>query len=197
MTNTSRTRGQLAGTVGGLIGLAGAVVLGLIRLWNDDSPLSTEMVLGNIAFTLSFCAPYVMALLAANIRDPAYRGGFLATSGIPALLSGFTALSGVSLILLPAAMIIFASTVMSLSNVSFRRIIPSFSLGVLAIIILGLGFYALFGIEANVERCYSTATTTTCSSDAITSREALMSMGITMVGISIIGATYLVQKRKQ
>lgn len=94
-------------------------------------------------------------------------------------------------------MIIFASTVMSVSNVSFRRIISSFSIGVLAIILLGLGFFALFGIEANVEGCYNTATTSTCFSDVITSREALMSLAITLVGMSVILGTYLVQKRKQ
>lgn len=196
MQNTNHTRGQRAGTIGGLIGITGAVLLGAIRTWNEDSSLSLETMLANLAFTISLCSPYVMALLAARIRDPAYRGGLLATSGIPAILSGFTALSGVSLILLPAAMIIFASTVMSLSNVSFRRIIPSFSIGVIAVILLVFGFFALFGIETDVEKCYNTATTTTCSSDIITSREALMSLAMTTVGMTVIIVTYLAQKRK-
>ncbi|MSQ31636.1 MAG: hypothetical protein EXR59_00100 [Dehalococcoidia bacterium] len=72
----------------------------MIRLWNDDSPFSTEMVLANVAFSLSFCSPYPMALPASSMHAPGYRGGLLATSAIPALLSGFTALSGISLILI-------------------------------------------------------------------------------------------------
>lgn len=182
--------GQRAGTIGGILGLAGAVLLGMIRFLNDGAPISREMVLVNLTFTFSFCAPYLMALLVSKLTDTAYRGSLLLMLGILSLLLSFIALSGISLILLPAAVAIFIGASKSMAKARTSKLAPAL-LGMVAAFLLGSGFLALFVIEGDVERCYSTATSTTCSSDIITIREAFFSLAITSAGMAVIIFTCL------
>ena len=112
-TTGDSTTGQRAAIVAGLLGLIPALGLGVLSFINQEPPEVREELAGNIVFALVFASPYLLALVAARIRNPAKRGGLLLALGILSLAAVFSALSGVTVVLLPATVALFIAAVRS------------------------------------------------------------------------------------
>ena len=101
-------RGSGAAVVAAVMGLVPAVFLGSLRFFLIDEPRDSEQFFGNVAFGLTYVAPYLLVLMASKVRSPAARGALLAVFGLLSLAASFSGLlSLVSLVLLPATFAIW------------------------------------------------------------------------------------------
>ena len=72
------------------MGLVPAVGLGALRVLNGEAPAVAAQVAGNIAFTLVYASPYLLALIASRAGDPGVRGSLLAALGLLSLVASFS-----------------------------------------------------------------------------------------------------------
>ena len=83
-----RLHGALAQPlIGAVVGLVPAVGLGALRVLNGEAPAVAAQVAGNIAFTLVYASPYLLALIASRAGDPGVRGSLLAALGLLSLVA--------------------------------------------------------------------------------------------------------------
>ena len=75
-------RGTRAAKVGGILGIAPAVALGVLRFALSEEPETFPQLAGHIAFTLVYLAPYVLVLIAGTAPNPGVRGGLLLSLGL-------------------------------------------------------------------------------------------------------------------
>ena len=188
---------------GALWGLVFVLLLTTIRLVADDKP-EQDQPLGNLALVVVYSAPFVLALLALLLRRPVQRAALLLAAGVLVFFLGFTAFSGISLVLLPAALLLQLAAwraYMAAKGQTTWPILP-LALGVVAV-----GIAAFVVLFANDDpRCWalvrlpggeevwearpvsSTLSTNgrvremTCISDIISSAEGAASLAIWLAG---------------
>ncbi len=149
--------GRRAAIIGGLLGLIPALGLGILRVVNDEPFQFKEQLAGDVVFALILVSPFLLALVAAKISNPAARGALLLALGILSLVAVFSTLSGVTVVLLPACIALFIAAVRSLKGAGGQMVwAPLFLIpGLLGAAAIGFGFFALFGIQADEPRCWS------------------------------------------
>ena len=197
--------GVVAARIGAIAGLVPAVALGASRVILSESPEAAAQIAGNIAFTLTYAAPYLLALLASRAKNSGVRGGLLAAVGVLSLLASLLDLSLVTVVLLPATFVLWLAAAKSLA-VSTRFLataLPAAIAGLLIAGIVGLGFFALFGVQDDEPQCWavpdgseepldrvskpntgrSVIAHTFCTSDTITDVEAAMGIGAVLVAL--------------
>ena len=209
-------RGALAAEVAALIGLVPAIILGAATFFPLEEPSVSEQLAGNFVLSLTWAAPYVLALMASQVRRTGPRGAFLVVIGLLSLAASFSALvSPVTLILLPATFAIWFAAPRSLS-VSVRPFATTAFAAVAGILIaalVGLSyFYLLWLGEAepgcwvkslnadgqyvweavpdvarqNEDQGVTLSGTGTCVSDIITNAEAGVSAGLLVLALMVM-----------
>jgi len=132
------------------------MVLGSLRFLLAEGPERTEELAGSTALALVYGSPYLLVLLASKEGNPGVRGGLLAALGLLSLVASFSSMSLVSLVLLPATLVIWFAAARSLT-VSVRPLATTV-LGTLAGLLVagmvGFSFFALFGIQDDEDRCW-------------------------------------------
>ena len=211
---TDSRRGQRAAVVAGLLGLVPAASLGALRFVLGEQPVVQAQVAGSLAFSLVYMSPYLVTLAVSRAHHPAMRGALLLALGLLSMVASFSSLAGVTVVLLPATVAIFVASVKSIrvADHAVGRGAPSLLAGLVGVAVIGLSFYALFGLQADEARCWAltrgangqetwhatpnlggpnelalSATgpsirRSICTSDIITNSEAAVGMGILTVG---------------
>ena len=149
-------RGTRAALIGAVVGLVPAVGLGSLRVLNGEAPAVAAQVAGNIAFTLVYASPYLLALMASRARDPGVRGGLLAALGLLSLVASFSSMSLVTVVLLPATFVLWFAAGRSLvaSGRPMATSVPAAVVGLLLAATVGLGFFTLWGVQDDEARCW-------------------------------------------
>ena len=127
-----------------------------MRILNSEAPENAAQVAGNIAFTLVYASPYLLALIASRARDPGVRGGLLAALGLLSLVASFSTFSLVTVVLLPATFVLWFAAGRSIvaSGRPMATSVPAAVVGLLLAASVGFGFFALFGIQDPEARCW-------------------------------------------
>ena len=99
--------------VGAFLGLAPAAVLGVVRAANASDPLSAEALLADAVFTLIYLTPYLVAIYAWRTKRATARAVLLLAATIASLVETFSAISGISLVLLPATIVLLIATILA------------------------------------------------------------------------------------
>ncbi len=150
-------RGAGAAVVAAVMGLVPAVLLGSLRFILGEDPDAGEQIAGNVAFGLTYLAPYLLVLMASKVERPGARGALLAVLGVLSLAASFSAIfSGVSLALLPATLAIWFASARSLTASVHPLATTTFAAiaGILIATIVGLSYFALFGLGEPEPRCW-------------------------------------------
>ena len=150
-------RGALAAKVAALIGLVPAIFLGSLRFILSEEPEGSKELAGSVVLALTFAAPYLLALMASQVRRPEARGALLAVVGLLSLVASFSALvSPVTLVLLPATFAIWFAAARSLTaSVSpFATTAFAAVAGFLIAALVGLSFIALLWLGDPEPRCW-------------------------------------------
>ena len=193
---------------GALWGVAASMVLGGF-LFAGEEPRTGETLTGDAAQLFLYLAPFILSLLALRLEEPACRAGLWGGCGLLALIASFTSFSGVTLLLLPAGVLLLvAAGRLRASVLSTSRAI-AIGLAV-ATVLTGIGAaLALFVRED--PRCWTRtgtgawnpapvrgdfdlvlegeATEGVCKSDVATAGEAGLSAGIWVgAGLSLLAA---------
>ncbi len=94
--------------------------------------------------------------MASGARDPGVRGGLLAAIGLLSLVASFSAFSLVSVVLLPATFVLWFAAARSLaaSGRPLATSVPAAVVGLLIVATVALGFFALWGIQNDEDRCW-------------------------------------------
>lgn len=153
-------RGTHAAKVGGILGIVPAAALGVLGFALSEEPETFPQLTGHIAFTLVYLAPYALVLIAGSASNPGVRGGLLLALGLLSLAGSFTSLSAVTLVFLPATLVIWVAAVRSLSA---ARPLPTAALpaltglaaGLLIAATVGFSFYSLLLVQDAEPRCWS------------------------------------------
>ena len=127
-----------------------------MRILNSEAPAVAAQVAGNIAFTLVYASPYLLALMASRARDPGVRGGLLAALGLLSLVASFSSMSLVTVVLLPATFVLWFAAGRSLvaSGRPMATSVPAAVVGLLLAATVGLGFFTLWGVQDDEARCW-------------------------------------------
>ena len=127
-----------------------------MRVLNSEPPEVAAQLAGNIAFALVYASPYLLALMASRARDPGCRGGLLAAIGLLSLVASFSTFSLVSVVLLPATVVLWfaAARSLSASGRPLATSVPAAVVGLLIAATVALGFFALWGIQDAEDRCW-------------------------------------------
>jgi hypothetical protein len=159
------SHGRRAALAGGIIGLIPAIGLGSLRFFSIDSKFE---VFGTFVFSLIYAAPYLLAICLSRVYESRIRGSLLLPLATISLVATFSSLAGVTLVLLPATVILLFAAVQSLrheNGVSKWVIVNGF----LSMAFIALSFYALFGFMPD-------------DPHIITNQEAAIGMGILIMG---------------
>ena len=149
-------RGARAAVIGAIAGIIPAIGLGCVRILNSEPPEIAAQLAGNVAFALVYASPYLLALMASGARDPGVRGGLLAAIGLLSLVASFSTFSLVSVVFLPATFVLWFAAARSLAA-SARPLatsVPAAVAGLLIVATVALGFFALWGIQDDEDRCW-------------------------------------------
>ena len=149
-------RGARAAVIGAIAGIIPAVGLGCVRVLNSEPPEVVAQLAGNIAFALVYTSPYLLALVASRTRDPGVRGGLLTAIGLLSLVASFSTFSLISVVLLPATLVIWFAAARSLaaSGRPLATSVPAAAVGLLFVATVALGYFALWGIQDDEARCW-------------------------------------------
>lgn len=191
---------------GSVVGLVGGLFLGGLRVANSEAPQLRAEWAGNVVFTLIYVAPFALSLVALRWRSPLWRAAVWGAAAVLAVLGVYTAFSGVTLVLLPAALLLAPPALAALAQTPAGRW-PATLLIAAALVALISGAWLLLITGAEQGRCwelvrgpqgqttwqaapYSQSGTVTapaegdapsvvrvlCSSDVITTAEAALGM---------------------
>ena len=150
-------RGYGAAVVAAVIGLIPAIILGSLRFFLIDEPRDSEQFAGNVAFGLTYVAPYLLVLMASKVRSPAARGALLAVLGLLSLAASFSGLLSLfSLVLLPATFAIWFAAARSLTASVHPLATTTFAMiaGILIATMVGLSFLALLVVQDPEPQCW-------------------------------------------
>ena len=156
-SNPNDGRGTRLALIGAVVGLVPAAGLGSLRFLNADGPEAITEIAGNAAFALMYLSPYTLAVVGSRVSSPATRGGFLAAVGLLSLVASFSLfLSLVSLVLLPATVLIWIAAIRSLtkSGSSLTGAIPAAVSGLLISALIGFSFFTLLLIQEPEAGCW-------------------------------------------
>lgn len=169
-------RHRLAEEGSGLIGTAIGLGLTALLIANRDDPVDqTSRILGALALGFLYTLPGALALLGR--RRPAL---YLA-AGVLGVLLSFTSFALVTLpLLVPVGMALVAYGRRS-ADVVPRVPAPVIALHVLA---LGVASYFVGFLMHEDPRCQTIGNGTECSSDVVTTAEALVSLGVTGIAVA-------------
>ncbi len=201
-------RGARAAEVAAFIGLIPAILLNSLWFFPLEEPQVSEQLVGNVVLSLTIAAPYVLVLMASQVRRPGARGALLAVLGLLSLAASFSVLvSPITLVLLPATFAIWFAAARSL-NVSVRPLGATAFAAIAGILIaatVGLSFFVLIWLGESEPKCWESSLSAdgryvwqalpdvarqgeaqgvtlsgngTCVSDLITNAEAGMGAGI-------------------
>lgn len=169
--------------VGGGWGLASAVFLGGLRAANHHgAPWTPELVLGNLAFTAVYAAPFLLAVWARRWESQAGRASAWAAGALLAAAGSITAFSGVSLVVLPSALVLSIAAAVQARQAHVGLLSMVAAIPIVAIVALAFG--ALFLSED--ERCWSIANGRACTSDVVAPHEALLAVAILAAGAAVV-----------
>jgi hypothetical protein len=142
----------LAGA-GAVAGLAGGLFLGGLRLANSEAPQLQAEWAGNLAFTLVYLTPFILSLVVFRWHKPVWRAAVWGGAAVLALLGAFSAFSGVSLMLLPAAMLLAPAALATIVQVP-PRLWPATILITFALVALVTGAFLVLITGAEDGRCW-------------------------------------------
>lgn len=129
--------------VGGLWGLACAVILLSVRIILSQEPLVSK-VLGSLIFGAVYMLPFALVLSALRWGNPTQRIASWMAAGVLAVLGSVTAFSGITLIFLPAAPLLLIAAVRAISGNTIRHIALGVGLAALMILLNASAFRVLF-----------------------------------------------------
>ncbi len=200
--------GRSLALIGGGWGVVCALALGSLRFVLPAPPERQAQIVGSIALLAAYLLPFVLALLALRWRRVAHQAMAWSAAALAALLASFSAFSGVSLIFLPAALLLGLAALRAVWEAGPRQMPVALLLGVMLAAINTGAFLTLFWHEDG--RCWAsireadgsqrwqefpygqTMTLTTagesslCESNIITPLEGGLSLGIlTLTGIGL------------
>ena len=133
--------------VGALLGLLLALGLSVLRVaLTEASPQRVEEGLGSVAFGLIYLSPYLIALYAVHRLQPSSRAPLLLAATILSLAASVLAFSGVSLVFLPATILLGIATVRAYRspNQGARRSMALSLAAFAAAVVVGSAFTILF-----------------------------------------------------
>ena len=156
-TNAYSGRGSGAAVAASVIGLVPAIFLGSLRFILGEEPERSEELVGSVVLALNYAAPYLLVYLASKVERPGPRGALLAVFGLLSQAASFSALASlVTVVLLPATFVTwfaaarsFTASVRPLKATGFAA-----AAGVLVVILLGLGYFALLWLGDPEPRCW-------------------------------------------
>lgn len=142
----------LAGA-GAMIGLAGGLFLGGLRVANSETPQLRAEWAGNLVFTLVYLTPFILSLVVFRWHKPVWRAAVWGAAAVLALLGAFTAFSGVSLVFLPAALLLAPAALASLVQAP-SRLWPATILIAAVLVTLTAGAFLILMTGAEDGRCW-------------------------------------------
>jgi hypothetical protein len=142
----------LAGA-GAVVGLAGGLFLGGLRVLNSEAPQLRAEWAGNVVFTLAYLTPFLLSLVALRWREPVWRAAVWGAAAVLSVLGAFSAFSGVSLVLLPAALLLAPAALATLTQTPARRW-PATLLLAAVLVALVAGSFLILMIGADDGRCW-------------------------------------------
>ena len=172
---------------GALLGLVPAAALALLRSFNTEA-FDLETLPGNITIGLVLIAPYLIALYASRMGSAVGQAPLLLAATLVSFLASFSALSGVTLILLPATVVLGVALGIAATK-SLRapgtglawKVLVSLG-GLVAATFIVSSFLALFIWDD--ARSYGSYWT----SDIITPLESLIGLGLLAAGLLVLAA---------
>ena len=212
-------RGARAAEVAAFIGLIPAIILGALSFFPLQEPQVSEQLAGNLVLSLTWAAPYVLVLMASQIKRPGARGALLAVFGLLSLAASFSVLvSPITLIFLPATFAIWFAAARSLTAAVRPFATTTFAAiaGILIVAMVGLSFYALLWLGEPEPKCWELSPSAdgryvwealpdvagqseaqgvtltrsgTCVSDLITNAEAGVSAGLLVIALVVMIVT--------
>lgn len=164
------------------MGLILVLGLSIVRTVAANHPGGWELVPGNIVFGLILMSPYLVAIYASRLQSIPARPPLLLAAATLSFIASFAALSGVSLVLLPATVLLVIAafrTSRASDSSSIRKIVSSLGTLVADALIVS-SFLALYLRED--PRFYGSSST----SDVVTPVEALAGLGLLVVGLLVL-----------
>jgi signal transduction histidine kinase len=153
MSQNKRSWPDYLALAGALVGLAGGLFLGGLRLLNSETPQLRAEWAGDLVFTLIYLAPFILSLVAFRWPKPVWRAAVWGAATILALLGAVTAFSGVSLVLLPAALLLAPAALATLAQAP-PRLWPATILIAAALVVLVAGAFFLLMAGPEDGRCW-------------------------------------------
>ena len=175
---------------GAIVGLIPALGLSILRTVNEHS--GWELVPGNIVFELIYVSPYLVAIYASRLQSISARAPLLLAAATLSFIATFSLLSGVSIVLLPATVLLAIAAVRTSrasGSSSIRKVVSSLGT-VIADALIVSSFLALLLRED--PRSYGSSST----SDVTTPVEALAGLGLLVVGLLVLLALSQWMKRE-
>ena len=165
---------------GAILGLIPALGLSVLRTVDDHN--GWELLPGNAVFGLIYMSPYLVAIYASRLQSVSSQAPLLLVAAPLSLLVSFSALSGVSIVLLPATLLLTIAAVRTLmaSDRTFIRKVVSSLGAIVADALVVSSFLALFLRED--PRFYGSSSV----SDVVTPVEALAGLALLLVGLLVL-----------
>ena len=165
---------------GAIIGLIPALGLSILRTVNH--PSGWELLPGNTVFGLIYISPYLVAIYASRPQSISAQAPLLLAAATLSFIASFSALSGVSIVLLPATVLLAIAAIRTSrasDSSSIRKVVSSLGTIVADALIVS-SFLALFLRED--PRSYGSLWV----SDVVTPVEALAGLGLLVVGLFVL-----------
>ena len=157
LTGDPLGRGRNITLIGGIVGLVAALGLGSLRFINSEPPEMRAQVFGNLVFALVYATPYLIAIGLSRLRHPGTRGALLLPVALLSFVASFSTFSGVTVLLLPATVLLFVGALRSLlgSDQRLLQTIGRMSLGIVGVAFVVVSFLALMAFSPDESRCWN------------------------------------------
>ena len=206
---------------GAVVGIAGGLFLGGVRVANSERPELRAEWVGNLVFTLVYLTPFLLSLFALRWPAP-WQAAVWGGTAILAGLGVYTTFSGVSLVLLPAGLLLLPAALAAFSQSAPAHWPVALLVAGLLVVLVAGGWWSLIG-GAGDGRCWElvrgpagetawervpynqggAASTSTageeagtlrvlCTSDVITVVEA--GLGLLPLAVAVIGVIWLARR---
>ena len=141
----------MSGALIGLVPLTGLIIL---RTAEDVLRLRWVLFPGDVVFSIIFASPYLLAVYAWTLRTNQARAPLLLSAAVLSFTASFSALSGVTLLLLPATIVlgIAAFQTIRASGLGLTRKGLLFLLAIASSLIIVVAFLSLY--RSDDARCW-------------------------------------------
>ncbi len=153
MSDRSRTWAARLARPGAILGVAAALFLGSIRLSNEELPRSAELIVGQLAFTAVYLAPFALALWALRWPSHSARIAAWAAAAVLAGAGALTAFSGVTFALLPAAALLAPAAPLAAIGAKPKELARATVLTAMLVAVGASSFWTLI-LMSEEERCW-------------------------------------------